>query len=85
MARSNLTFLTQITQVAWMMLMPILGCVFLGLWLDDLLQWSPWLTLGGSLLGIAAAFRNLLVWSARMSKIQEETVDPLQPKGEKLQ
>lgn len=77
-------FLAQITQLGLLMLIPILVCIFLGMWLDDVLQWSPWLTLGGALLGIVAAFRNLFVWSARMVKIQHETEDPLQPKGEKL-
>ncbi len=82
MANNNLHFLAQITQVGLMMLIPILGCVLIGIWLDDLWQCSPWITVVGALLGIAAAFRNLLVWNARMMHISEDTRDPLRPKGE---
>ncbi len=65
-----------------MMLIPILGCVLIGIWLDDLWQCSPWITVVGALLGVAAAFRNLLVWNARMTRISEDARDPLRPKGE---
>lgn len=65
-----------------MMLIPILLCTFAGIWLDDLLACSPWITLGGALLGILAAFRNLFVWNKRMTKLSEQTIDPLRPKGE---
>ena len=81
MSRGNLKFLAQITQLGIPMLAPIVLCTLLGVWLDGLWRCSPWISLGGALLGTAAAFRNLFVSNAKMTRQAENTKDPLQPKG----
>jgi ATP synthase protein I len=46
-----------------------------GVWLDRRLDTSPWLTLAGLVVGVAAAFRNLFVMSARIDRAQREDAD----------
>lgn len=81
MKHGSLKLLSQITQLGIMMLTPIILCTLLGVWLDGLWQCSPWISLGGALLGIAAAFRNLFVWNGKMTRQAQNTQDPLRPKG----
>ncbi|MDO5734109.1 MAG: AtpZ/AtpI family protein [Eubacteriales bacterium] len=54
------SYLALITHVGLSMIVPILLGLFLGQWLDKLLSTKGILTLVLLLLGIAAAFRNLL-------------------------
>lgn len=57
--RSWVPALGLINQVAISMLVPIFGCVFVGIFLDDLTGKAPlWLVIF-ILLGVGAAFRNL--------------------------
>jgi F0F1-type ATP synthase assembly protein I len=35
----------------------------LGLWLDGVLKTTPWLTIIGSLTGVASAFKYLIDWT----------------------
>lgn len=68
--------LATINHVSFQLLIPILIGVGLGIWLDGQFGWSPWATLIGTVLGIAAAFRNLYVWSVqqiRESRNSERT------------
>ena len=81
MKHGSLKLLSQITQLGIMMLTPIILCTLLGVWLDGLWHCSPWISLGGALLGIAAAFRNLFVWNGKMTRQAQNTQDPLRPKG----
>ena len=54
-----------LTQLSLQLLIPILIGVFGGILLDRKLGCSPWITVAGSVIGIAAAFRNLYMWSMR--------------------
>lgn len=57
--RSWVPALALLNQVAISMLIPIFGCVFVGIFLDDLTGKEPlWLVIS-ILLGVGAAFRNL--------------------------
>lgn len=55
-ALKNLAYLTQ---VAFLMLTPIIGGVYLGNWLDTTLNTSPWILLVCIILGVGTAFMSL--------------------------
>ena len=55
-------------QLGLMMVVPILGCLFLGIFLDKWLHSSPICLIIFLLLGIAAAFRNLFVMANNIMK-----------------
>lgn len=57
--------LSMLGQLSLLLLIPILVGVFGGIWIDEKLAWFPICTILGSIVGIAAAFRNLYVWSVR--------------------
>ena len=57
--------LALMSQLSLQLLIPILIGVAGGIWLDGISGWSPWCVLIGTIIGIAAAFRNLYVWSVR--------------------
>ncbi len=61
-----------ITQIAINVLVIILGCFFLGKFLDDVFNTSPWLMLLFLILGMLSAFRNIYVTSIRVIKDNEE-------------
>ena len=74
--------LAMLTQVSLQLLIPILIGVFGGIWLDKSLGISPWLTIVGSVVGIAAAFRNLYMWSTREIRRMEKSDRVVQAKRE---
>lgn len=74
--------LAMLTQVSLQLLIPILIGVFGGILLDKHLGISPWLTVIGSVIGIAAAFRNLYMWSTREIGRMEKSERVIQAKHE---
>ena len=57
--------LATMSQLSMQLLIPVLIGTFGGIWLDSRFGGSPWCTVIGVIIGIAAAFRNLYVWSIR--------------------
>jgi len=67
--------LTYISQIAFIMLTPILGGVYLGNYLDTKWGTSPWILLIGVLIGIATAFMSLFKFvSFAAGKEKEEVI-----------
>ena len=62
-----------LSQLSLQLLIPILIGVGGGIWLDQLCNGSPWCVLIGTIMGIAAAFRNLYVWSVRQIHRSEKS------------
>ena len=62
-----------LSQVSLQLLIPILIGVFAGIWLDKVLGTSPWITIAGAVIGIAAAFRNLYMLAMRESRRLEQS------------
>ena len=74
--------LSMLTQVSLQLLVPILIGVFGGIGLDRVLHTSPWITLAGAVLGVAAAFRNLYMLAVRESRRIEQSERVKQAKAE---
>jgi ATP synthase protein I len=64
-----LSMLTLVSQIGLMIVIPILGCAFIGKYLDDKFGTSPFLLLIFLLLGIGGAFsgvyKTLIVYTKR--------------------
>ena len=76
--------LSMLTQLSLELLIPILIGVFGGLGLDKLFHCSPVFVIILTIVGIAAAFRNLYVWSVReihRAKNSERTQQALRESG----
>lgn len=69
-AVKNLAYLTQ---VAFLMLTPIIGGVYLGNFFDVKLGTSPWLLLLCIILGVGTAFMSLYKFVMKVTK--EQTVE----------
>ncbi len=65
--------LAMLTQLSLQLLIPILIGVFGGILLDKQFGCSPWITIVGCVIGIAAAFRNLYMWSVREIRRTEKS------------
>ncbi|MBR6399626.1 MAG: AtpZ/AtpI family protein [Firmicutes bacterium] len=63
-----------ITQLGVSMLVPILICLFAGVFLDRRLGTSPWIMTVGIILGVAAGFRSVYMMTAEFFKDKD---DPL--------
>lgn len=57
-----------INQIGISMMVPIIGCLFLGKFLDDKLSTKPWLLIIFIIIGIMVAFRNLYAITKSFSK-----------------
>lgn len=57
--------LAVMSQLSLQLLIPILIGTAGGIWLDSRFGGSPWCTVIGVIIGIAASFRNFYVWSVR--------------------
>ncbi|MBN2794351.1 MAG: AtpZ/AtpI family protein [Clostridia bacterium] len=68
-ALKNLAYLTQI---AFLMLTPIIGGVFIGNWLDEHFNTSPWLLLVCIILGVGTAFMSLYKFVMKVTKNDDE-------------
>ncbi len=55
----HLKYIPLITQVAFVMVIPIFLCFFVGIYLDEKLGTSPLFLVVFILLGVGASFRNL--------------------------
>lgn len=60
--------LTYISQVAFIMITPILSGVIGGNWLDDRFGTSPWILIIGVFLGVSSAFMNLYKFVMRAAR-----------------
>lgn len=64
-----MNMLSLVNQLGWMIIIPILGCTFLGKHLDSKIGTSPWLLLIFLLIGIGGAFsgvyKTLIVYTKR--------------------
>lgn len=74
--------LSMLTHVSLQLLIPILIGVFGGIGLDKVLHTSPWITVAGAVIGIAAAFRNLYMLAMRESHRIEQSDRVKQAKAE---
>ena len=74
--------LAMLSQLSLQLLIPILIGVFGGLFLDERLHCSPWITVAGCVIGIAAAFRNLYMWSMREIRRTEKSERVIQARKE---
>lgn len=55
----ELTLLTWLTQLGLSVALPLIGFVFLGLWLRSQFGWGNWVLWAGIALGIVSAFDGL--------------------------
>ena len=60
--------LAMINQIAITMMVPIVGCIFLGIFLDRKLSTSPLFLIILMFVGIAVAFRNLYMITKSFAK-----------------
>ncbi|RDY23572.1 AtpZ/AtpI family protein [Romboutsia maritimum] len=51
--------LSLVSQIGWMMIIPIMGCTFIGKFLDDKLKTSPIFMLIFVVLGVGGAFTGV--------------------------
>lgn len=70
--------LALLSQVGLMMLVPILGGILIGVWIDGRVGSGYAATIVFLLLGVGASFRNLMVLGTRKSKEYENTQTPEQ-------
>lgn len=77
-SKSTLENLALLSQVGLMMLVPIIGGVLVGVWVDQRLGSGYFATITFLLLGVGASFRNLMVLGTRKSKEYENSQTPEQ-------
>jgi F0F1-type ATP synthase assembly protein I len=70
--RSPYTYLAFISQVAFVVLVPVIGCFFLGRLLDVWLNTGPVFLFIFIVIGAAAGFRNLYMMPLRWAKVKNE-------------
>lgn len=63
--------LTYVSQVAFIMLTPILLGIVGGNWIDERLNSSPWVLIVGIFLGVSSAFLNLYKFVMKVAKDNE--------------
>ncbi len=68
-AVKNLAYLTQ---VAFLMLTPIIGGIYLGNLIDGKLNSSPWFLLLGVIMGVGTAFMSLYKFVMKVVRSSEE-------------
>lgn len=64
--------LAYLSQLGFMMATPIIGCLLLGIFLDNKLHTGYWMMFLFTILGVTASFRNLYMFTMKKSKEQEE-------------
>jgi F0F1-type ATP synthase assembly protein I len=64
----SLKNLAYLTQVAFLMLTPIIGGVYIGQWLDQKWDTSPWFLFLGIVLGVGAGFMSLYKFVMKVTK-----------------
>ena len=69
---NTLKALSLLTQVGVSMMVPIIGCLWLGQFLDKKLDTSPWLLIIFIILGVLAAFRNLYMLTVSFTKTEKK-------------
>lgn len=74
--RNVLQNLALLSQVGIMMIVPILGSILVGIWLDKKLGTGMIATIIFIVLGVGAAFRNLIQLSAKKTKEYKNNQSP---------
>lgn len=74
--RNVLQNLALLSQVGIMMLVPILGSILVGIWLDKKLGSGMIATIIFIILGVGASFRNLIQLSVKKTKEYENNQSP---------
>lgn len=77
--------LAYLTQVAFLMLTPIIGGVFLGNFIDEKLHTSPWILLLCIVLGVATAFMSLYKFVMSVTRSEETPKEEYKPKIDQKQ
>ncbi len=71
--------LTYVSQVAFIMLTPILLGIYAGNFLDEKLGTSPWILFVGIILGVSSAFLSLYKFVMKVSKDNQVEVEVYKP------
>ncbi|MDA3845087.1 MAG: AtpZ/AtpI family protein [Vallitaleaceae bacterium] len=71
-SHETLKALGLLNQIAITMMVPIIGCVFFGIFLDKKLGTTPWLLIIFMFIGIGVAFRNLFVITKSFAKTDKK-------------
>ena len=64
--------IAMINQIGIAMIIPILGCIFIGIFLDNKFDTSPWFLLTFIFIGIGVAFRNLFKMTKSFTKKKDK-------------
>lgn len=75
----ELTLLTWLTQLGLSVALPLVGFVFLALWLKNQFGWGEWVLWAGIVLGLVTAFdglRTSLKLLARLTEKKDGDVPP---------
>ena len=71
--------LTYVSQVAFIMLTPILLGVYAGNFLDEKFGTTPWLLFVGIVLGVSSAFLSLFKFAMKVSREGKQKVEDYKP------
>ena len=72
MNRDILKGIAFVNQIGITMMIPIIGCIFLGIFLDKKLGTTPWLLLVFMFIGMGVAFRNLYMLTKSFSESKKK-------------
>lgn len=76
---SDWRMLIWLTQLGASFILPLAGCILLGVWLHNSLGWGVWTILAGLVIGLTSAvrgFRDSLRAMERMAKPKKPQVPP---------
>ena len=68
----SLKSIAYLTQVAFLMLTPIIGGIYIGQWLDVKWDTSPWLLFLGIVLGVGTGFMSLYKFIMKVTKSSDD-------------
>lgn len=71
--------LTYVSQIAFIMLTPILLGIYAGNFVDEKLGTSPWILFVGIILGVSSAFLSLYKFVMKVSRDNQEEVEVYKP------
>ena len=77
--------MASVSSIGIAMVLAVVGCFFLGNWLDQKLGTEPYLAFLFLLIGIAAGFRNMYVLLKRYIKSEKNTITGVksEPQGKR--
>jgi len=71
--------LTYVSQIAFIMLTPILLGIYAGNFVDEKLGTSPWILFVGIILGVSSAFLSLYKFVMKVSRDNQKEVEVYKP------